>query len=271
MENSTYYNSPSQSNDLYPDVFPVFLLIFVTLLLVIAVGGFLAVFVGKAAVLLSEVIIILPALLFVIIARAPIVKTFRIKISTPRIMGHSFLVAIGVFVLADQLDRLIQAILPVPDLVIEAMEETLTITSLADGFVIIFSAVILAGLCEEMLFRGIFQGTLESHWKARDAVVISAIVFSAIHLSIWMVLQIIALGLVLGYMAHKSGSILPGVIVHASNNFFSIIMINLGAEKIKWYTSGLIVNPIVLLGALIMVFLGLKVFKEIKNPILTIY
>ena len=265
MESNNFLETQSQPKNIFPDILPVFLLIGVTFFLVIIVGGMAMLLGSETGVFLSEIIIILPALLFVIIARTPIFSVFRIQIPTPKIFLSSILIAIGVFVLADQLDRLIQAVFPMPDMFVKAMEEMLTIRTITEGVVIIFSAVLLAGICEEMLFRGIFQGTLETRWNPIGAVLTSAVVFAVIHMMPWTVLQILLLGLVLGYLAFKSGSIIPGAIVHAGNNLFSIIMINLGAEKTKWYASDVYVNPVVLFGAVVLVVIGLKAFIQIKK------
>jgi len=256
-----------ETENIFPNLLPLFALIGVTFIVFIVVGAILMLLVGKA-VLLAEVFIIIPALVFVIVARAPINRVFRIIVPAPNILIASIFVAIGAFILADQMDRLILSIFPKTDFMLNAMEamvEMLSIRSLWDGVLIIFSAVLVAGLSEEMLFRGIFQGTLEAKLNATIAVWISACLFAFIHVMPWTILQILLFGLVLGYMAYKSGSILPGVIVHACNNLFSIILMNLGEDKTSWYASQVVVNPIFLIIAVAFFVLGLKPFVNISN------
>ena len=223
-------DKPPEPENIFPDILPVFLLIGVTFIMLIVIGGIAMLLGSKTGVFLSEIIIIIPALVFAFVARAPLLKVFRLKIPSPKIIASSILVALGVFVLADQLDRLIMTIFPMQDVLVEAMEEMLTIHTLSDGIIIIFSAVIVAGLCEEMLFRGIFQGTRETRWNATIAVWISSCLFAFMHMMPWTIIQILLLALVLGYMALKSGSILPSVIINACNNLFSITLMILGAE-----------------------------------------
>lgn len=265
MENKKFLETQSEPENIFPEILPVFLLIGVTFILIMVVGGISMLFLGKTAVFLSEVIIILPALLFVIVARAPITKVFRLKVPSSKILISSFLVAVGLFVLVDQLDRLIQAIFPMPGIFVKSMEEMLTIHSFSDGVVIIFSAVLIAGLCEEMLFRGLFQGTLEVRLNVPIAVWMSAAVFALIHLMPWTILQILILGLVLSFMALQTKSILPCAIVHGCNNLFSIVLLNLGEEKTQWYASSNFVNPYLLIGAVALVFIGLRPFMQSEN------
>lgn len=248
----------------YPGILHVVAVMLITFAFALVVGFIAMLWGGKTGLFLSEIVIIIPALLFVIIARAPILKIFRLKIPGGSIILNSIFLAIGVFVLADQLDRIIQTFFPMPQTMINAMEEMMTFRTIFDGIIIIVSGVILAGLCEEMLFRGIFQGTLETRWNPYGAVVISACLFAMVHLLPWTMVQIFLMGLVLGYITLKINSIIPAAIVHGGNNLFSIIMINLGEEKYGWYTTGVLVRPVILVAALFFLFIGLRAFVVTK-------
>ncbi len=79
-------------------------------------------------------------------------------------------------------------------------------------------------VCEEFFFRGMLQRSLlkkSSPWKA---IAISALVFGGFHtisnsvIAIDRLIPTTLMGLVLGYLAYKSNSILPGMILHAIHN-----------------------------------------------------
>ena len=79
-------------------------------------------------------------------------------------------------------------------------------------------------VCEEFFFRGMLQRSLlnkQSPWKA---IAISALVFGGFHtinnsvVAIDRLIPTTLVGIVLGYLAYKSNSILPGVILHAIHN-----------------------------------------------------
>ena len=83
---------------------------------------------------------------------------------------------------------------------------------------------IAPAVCEEFFFRGMFQRSLlkkHSPWKA---IAISALVFGGFHtinnsvVAIDRLIPTTLVGIVLGYLAYKSNSILPGVILHAVHN-----------------------------------------------------
>jgi membrane protease YdiL (CAAX protease family) len=93
------------------------------------------------------------------------------------------------------------------------------------GSICVYS-VLATAAPEELLFRGLIAGALFrrlSFWKAN---VLQAIVFLAPHLLIllvaprlWFLIAfIVPLGLFLGWLRKFSGSIGPGIIVHAASN-----------------------------------------------------
>lgn len=89
---------------------------------------------------------------------------------------------------------------------------------------------ILAPLAEELVFRGavlrkllaIFGG--KWHWAA---IVISALVFGAVHGNLPQFVHAALIGLLLGWMYYRTGSILPGVMFHWINNTVAYLMFNL--------------------------------------------
>lgn len=92
---------------------------------------------------------------------------------------------------------------------------------------IVSYSLIATGFPEELLFRGLIAGALFrrfSFWKANA---IQASIFLLPHLLIllvaphlWALVVFVplALGLLTGWLRHSSGSITPGVIVHAVSN-----------------------------------------------------
>ncbi len=89
------------------------------------------------------------------------------------------------------------------------------------------AAAILAGLIEEIVFRGILSRTLEGtalgFWGG--AAVASAI-FAMLHLQYGIAGQFVvfALGLAFSWLRATSGSIWPGVVTHALNNAIALLV-----------------------------------------------
>jgi len=213
--------------------------LFIITFVFVAVFGAIAVLLGgKTLGLFSESLIILPAILFVWREKRPFFSTFRLKRVDGAIMLHSFAIGILLFILSDELDRIVTSVFPMPEIWMAAMQNLLQIHSVTDAVVLIITAVILAGFAEEMLFRGLLLRTLEHYREPASAIVLSSVFFAIVHFNPWTAIQITLLGLALGYMAWKSHSILPAVILHACNNFFSITLMNLPEAFNTWYFTG---------------------------------
>ena len=93
------------------------------------------------------------------------------------------------------------------------------------GFILLFIAVaIIAPLGEELLFRGFLQQVLEKHWKdVTKAILVTSLFFALIHMNPYWFAQIYILGVMLGFLSWKTGSVLPSLILHGLNNTMAMI------------------------------------------------
>ncbi|ACU60302.1 CPBP family intramembrane glutamic endopeptidase [Chitinophaga pinensis] len=104
-------------------------------------------------------------------------------------------------------------LIPMPE-VIEKMFEDLFKNDLFS----IITIVIAAPLLEETLCRGIVLKGLLKRYPPRKAIIISALFFGLIHMNPWQALPAFCIGLFMGWLFYKTNSIIPGIIVHATNN-----------------------------------------------------
>lgn len=92
----------------------------------------------------------------------------------------------------------------------------------------------LPALFEEMLFRGVIQNLLTKWWKsAIPAIIVSAIIFSIIHMSVYLFASRILLGVVLGLMFFYTKNIWVNVIAHFLNNFLAVLQLYYNSSKAK--------------------------------------
>ncbi len=84
------------------------------------------------------------------------------------------------------------------------------------GLIVIVAVV--PGMVEELLFRGYLQSRLLRRWPPLLAVGVSTLVFSAAHFDVMHVLGVIPLGVWLGTIAWRAGSVWPAMLCHAVNN-----------------------------------------------------
>ncbi len=230
----------------------LFIFLITVALVVLAGVVFTAIF-NPTVALLSESLIILPAIIFVAKHRLSFKTVFRFNAVNASIFIHSIVLSLVVFVIGDELDRLLSTIFPMPQSMVEGLKNVLQFHSLTQTIIIFLAAVIFAGFAEEMFFRGLLQRALENYRDPALAIVFTAALFASIHLNPWSALQILFLGLALGYMAWKSNSIFPAIILHATNNFLSLILLNTPEEKITWYATTSHVNYVWIFFALLVV------------------
>ena len=79
---------------------------------------------------------------------------------------------------------------------------------------------LVAGICEEVGFRGYMQAPLEKKYGPVVAISVTSLVFVVIHLhQAWasgMLFGIFGISFMLGYLAYASNSLIPGIIAHVS-------------------------------------------------------
>jgi len=207
----------------------------------------------SVSMLLGELMMVIPAVVFTVYKRMPFAATFRFNRVNLQQTAATFLFFIPLFILADELDRLIQMLFPMPTELLDALYNVMTFNSIGHAVALIVAGVFVAALSEEMLFRGVLQHTLEKFRDPAMAIVSSAVFFTLAHFNPWASIQILLLGLVFGYVTWKSQSILPAILLHGLNNLLSLIMINLPEESLNWYARGDHVNWIWVLLSLLCI------------------
>ncbi len=113
----------------------------------------------------------------------------------------------------------------------------------------LLTLAILPGVCEEILFRGTFLGLWHRPDRRWQAVVATALAFGALHASIFRLAPTAALGLVLGTLALRSRSVVPGMIAHVLNNGLAVLA-GYGVVALE-------PGPLAWVGACVAIFLGL--------------
>lgn len=123
------------------------------------------------------------------------------------------LVAVGTVALATLTEPLISA-LPTPEWLEEIMKQMFTKT-------LIITAVLAAPFLEEILLRGIVLDGFLKQYSPTKAIVWSAVLFGVMHLVPVQVVNAFVLGLVLGWLYYRTGSLWPGICLHFVNNALS--------------------------------------------------
>ena len=107
---------------------------------------------------------------------------------------------------------------------IEAMTAFLASGEGVKRSVILLSVAGLPAIFEELSFRGVLQPLLiRATGSAFWGSALTAIVFSAIHFQFYGFLPRVLLGALFGWLAHRTGSLIPGMAAHFANNALAAV------------------------------------------------
>ncbi|HTS16816.1 MAG TPA: tetratricopeptide repeat protein [Verrucomicrobiae bacterium] len=88
----------------------------------------------------------------------------------------------------------------------------------------VVSVVIMAPICEEIIFRGLLYGALEGRIGIAGAILVSAFVFALVHLQITYFVALLCVGVVLGWARWKTGSLGLPIVLHIVNNGVALLV-----------------------------------------------
>ena len=161
-------------------------------------------------------------------------------------------------------DAILVLLPEMPDWIRQALEG---LTSGDNLFVNFLLVSIFAPFFEEWLCRGmILCGLLGNRVKPVWAIVISAAFFAFIHLNPWQAVPAFLLGCLFGYVYYKTGSLKLTMLMHFTNNTFSLVMSNV--DSLKDVESWMDVLPgmrywIIFAAAILLLVLIVNAFRRI--------
>ena len=151
--------------------------------------------------------------------RTPRMPYWRTIIACLLVLGAS-LGAIQLYVMATTfvgIEILVPADLP-SDLVLPGALSILTVIALA----------VITPIAEEVFFRGFVLRGLVNRWGMAPAIIVSAAVFAGLHFQPSIIIPVFITGLLLGALYWQTGSIWPGIGVHAGQNLIATLGVVVG-------------------------------------------
>ncbi len=98
--------------------------------------------------------------------------------------------------------------------------------------------VLIAGafgpFVEEIVFRGVVYGGLADLMPDWLAVLVSAVLFGALHFSLYLFVPAVFVGIALALIYRRSGSLWPAIMLHAAYNLTSIVL----AYSLPYFVKG---------------------------------
>lgn len=179
---------------------------------------------GLSAMVAVQVLLILgiPTVLALSLARDP-GRTLRMRMPKGFDLLLGALLPVMLFPLVRELNYWIGLQfppLPAAKAAIESMQRL--IPNLATA---LFVFALVPAVCEEVAFRGYILSGLSSAYRPLWAIVLSALLFGFLHVLFSLTSQFFnatLLGMLLGLLALRSGSLWPGVVFHLVNNSLAV-------------------------------------------------
>jgi len=138
--------------------------------------------------------------------------------------------------------------------------DTSGVNMVKDMWPLWLSLVILAPLCEELLFRPVIQSGLARHWSNRTVVLSTAVLFALFHLSLLRFAETFVLGLFTGIVFLKTKRFWCPVTVHFLCNALGPVLWRYAAHLT------FLLNPVTSIGLACVAFVGCHFLGE-SSPV----
>lgn len=179
-------------------------------------------------------------------------------------------IAVSAAILVSLISQVINSIFPFPPEYLENLSKLFKLDAPLWQMLLIIA--VAPGICEEILFRG-FMIRFYERYGVTVAIIASALLFAIFHLDPFRFLPVLLLGILLGYLTLRSGSIVNSMLSHAVNNSLALLMVTFAESAwLKPFVSGkedlqywLALPAALVLALSLAVFHRITAKKEIEN------
>jgi sodium transport system permease protein len=186
----------------------------------------------QSTITLQVVAIFLPAMLMTIICTRSPLETLRLKAcrwwTIPAAMGLALALHPSVVLLGELLKKLYS--------VNPNLEQVAKIFDSGPRWQLALLVALTPAICEELAFRGFILSGLRRLGNPQRAILFSAIFFGVSHgLGIQQAISATLIGLVIGFICVRTGSIFPCMAYHLVHNGALVLLLEQGGQLIKRY------------------------------------
>ncbi|MCD8072076.1 MAG: CPBP family intramembrane metalloprotease [Alistipes sp.] len=141
--------------------------------------------------------------------------------------------------------------------------------SIGRGGWAMLTTIVMAPLLEEILFRGIIQQNLSVGMGKLRGILTAAAVFGLIHVIPQQAVNAFFIGIILGYLYVRSGSLVTPILIHGLNNAIAFLILILSRGDVQ-FTRGMFPSPVfywIVYGAccLVVVLAGWMLWRELAR------
>jgi membrane protease YdiL (CAAX protease family) len=156
------------------------------------------------------------------------------------------MIAVGSFaVVQSNVPVLLDRIWPIPQEHFDFYRQNLAAGSPIELVMLLLTAAVVPGICEEVAFRGLIQTGLRRSFGQNAAILWGGALFALLHLNPWNFVGLWTFGALLGYLRERTGSVYPSIAAHVANNATALVIFSLQRpedwekppEFLPWYVT----------------------------------
>lgn len=213
-------------------------------------------------ILINEYLIVagIPLLIF-FYWKMPMTKLLPLAKGDRKSLFWTLLMTLFLIILIEYLTFLSERIFAPPPEIKSMLEKIMTVQRLDEGVWRWFLLCVTPAFCEEIFFRGFFQGTLQNHWGKKSAWILTAAAFALIHgiPAYWHLYFI--LGLFFGWLQLVRKNLLFPIFAHLINNswtYLTHVVDYVIPRQESWQS----LDSLVMAVCLVIFFLTVKRFQK---------
>ncbi len=181
--------------------------------------------VGLGSVVAGQWIILVPPVVMAFLLTSDPKRTLRLVWPEKRYLLFAVALVLALNPLVNELRPVVESLFPISSFMKTSLAQLMSQTPGLMTSIVIFA--LIPAICEEFAFRGFILSGLEHEHRTRSAILLSALMFGFLHVLLSLFQQLFnatLLGLVLGLLAVRSRSIIPGIVFHFINNALAVAL-----------------------------------------------
>jgi sodium transport system permease protein len=192
------------------------------------------------SVVAGEWIILTPPVVMAFFLTSDPKRTLRLAWPEQRYLFLAVALVLALNPLVNELRPIVEALFPISSMIKTSLARIMSQAPGLAASIVIFA--LIPAICEEFAFRGFILSGLEHQHRTRSAILLSALMFGFLHVLLSLFQQLFnatLLGVVLGLLAVRSRSIIPGIVFHFINNALAVSLGTLvhaswAADVVPW-------------------------------------
>ncbi|MDR0448317.1 MAG: CPBP family intramembrane metalloprotease [Treponema sp.] len=155
-------------------------------------------------------------------------EVFKFNGITPALWIATVIFTVGLIILIPIPNNVIRIFIPTQP-ISESFKEGFDSTVKSSFTLAVITIVIIAPIAEELLFRGLILDGLKNNYSKRKAIIISSLLFGAIHFNLQQFTSAFIIGLFAAWICINTNSILLCIFIHFFNNILYTITVRYGS------------------------------------------